>query len=430
MIKAYKLIVLCLLFQISSVFLYAQNIILTAGTVCTDSTVSVPVRLQNIQNIFGLKIRLQYNKTMMNFTGHTLLNPALSNMMITDVTSAGKINMELSPDTQALNISDETVLLLHFSVFSINNTLLVWDTVYFGNQLGNGVPATHINGALVMPPLIILQPDDALVCEGIGNTAQFKMQAVGTMHTYQWQLSQNGGNTWTDLNNNTQYQGVNLPVLTLNAPNSSMHFYLYRCMLIGYCTLFTNEAVLNIQSNIISHPKDTLIAASGTAVFSAEGSGSAPAYLWEVSTDGGFTWSSNTLFPPVITPEITLVGVPQSWNNYKFRCIVSGQCSPPTTISNTATLLVGLNNTNEREPLSYSIFPNPASDYFSVNLNNCSARVSFALYDITGASIIEERILKIGENIFSNINLKPGIYFYRIRSSGHNIEVQGKIAFM
>lgn len=419
-------IILCFITAMS--VMQAQPLTVKAGTVCTDSVISVPVSFENVQGIGGFKLRLRYNKAQMFYTGYTVLNPSIATVNVSDNFTTGSVTMFFSADTMPISMSNSTVLELHFGMTAFNNTLLVWDTVYFWNQAIQDVPAIQIYGAAVTPPLITLQPVAANACAGPGQNLAFKVQAVGTMHTYRWQLSQNGGNAWVNLSDGSTYSGVLTPTLSVDNPDVTMHNYLYRCHLSGYCDLISNEVPLNIITNILTHPQDVTLNAGGTALFTALGSGSAPSYLWEVSTDGGNTWNSNALFPPVTTPNITLSGVPQSWNGYMFRCLVAGACAPPPTPTQTATLFVGAAGI---ESYAYNlpiIFPNPVSDVINIHSNQHTP-FKLAIFDLNGRQVFASALITATEASVVRPPVTAGVYLFKfLDADGHTLHI-GRMMF-
>ena len=78
-------------------------------------------------------------------------------------------------------------------------------------------------------PIITVQPADQWV--RTGGAASFTVAASGTpTPTYQWQVSTNGGSTWTNLTNNSTYSGVTMATLTVANVSSGLNGSLYRCV--------------------------------------------------------------------------------------------------------------------------------------------------------------------------------------------------------
>ena len=73
------------------------------------------------------------------------------------------------------------------------------------------------------------------------------------------------------------------------------------------------------------------MAARGNATFSALASGSPiPTYNWQISTNGGATWSNLSnggVYAGVTTTALTIAGVTAGMNGYEFRCLATNTIS-------------------------------------------------------------------------------------------------------
>jgi subtilisin-like proprotein convertase family protein len=99
---------------------------------------------------------------------------------------------------------------------------------------------------------------------------------------------------------------------------------------------------VNQRPAISSQPVATTVCAGGTATFTAAGTGTGATLLWQVSTDGGGTWTNLTNAAPysnVTTGTLTINPVTIAMNGYRYRLSVSGTC-PPTAYSVGAVLNV------------------------------------------------------------------------------------------
>ncbi|MFZ9387821.1 MAG: proprotein convertase P-domain-containing protein [Chitinophagaceae bacterium] len=76
--------------------------------------------------------------------------------------------------------------------------------------------------------------------------------------------------------------------------------------------------------------------------YSVTATGTNLTYQWQVSTDGGANYSNLANGPGysgVTTPNLTILNVATTQNNYRYRCVVSGTC-PPAATSNAVILTV------------------------------------------------------------------------------------------
>ena len=119
-------------------------------------------------------------------------------------------------------------------IFNANGTVL--------STSGYGVPNSDYTINAVIN--IVTQPQDVTVCEL--QTAIFSI-TTNPVNSYQWQISTDGGTTWTDLNNDTTYSGVTTANLTISNASPTMAGFQYRVLLFkngNACGLYSNAAIL------------------------------------------------------------------------------------------------------------------------------------------------------------------------------------------
>ncbi len=182
-------------------------------------------------------------------------------------------------------------------------------------------------------PSVVSGPAAVAICEGLDGV--FTITAGGTgPYTYQWERSTSGGSTWAPISGATSSSFTELAVTT------GMDGNLYRCTVSGACEpdATSPTALLTVYNApvITLHPSDTTEYIDETVTFECAATGTGTlVYQWYLSTDGGSSWS--TIGSPGATYTTpTLIG---SMDGYQYRCIVSGDCSPPDT-STAATLTV------------------------------------------------------------------------------------------
>ncbi len=108
----------------------------------------------------------------------------------------------------------------------------------------------------------------------------------------------------------------------------------------------TKQASITITVNqrpaVTTQPANTAVCAGQTATFTAAGTGTGAALQWQVSTDGGVTWTNLANGAPysgVATGTLTINPVTQAMNGYRYRLSISGTC-PPVAYSNGGILTV------------------------------------------------------------------------------------------
>ncbi|MBL7684330.1 MAG: T9SS type A sorting domain-containing protein [Flavipsychrobacter sp.] len=190
-------------------------------------------------------------------------------------------------------------------------------------------------------PVITVQPIPDTVCAG-GN-ATYNVVANNT-YRYQWQVSTNGGSTFTNISNNSVYSGVTKDSLKLTAPPTSYHNYKYRCVLTGTCVLKDTTAavalVINALPAVTSQPANKNICSGTNTSFNIAAKGTNVKYRWKVNSGSGWGNVPNSgIYSGVTSNTLKLTGATVAYNGYKYRCQVSGTCTPAVN-SNVATLTV------------------------------------------------------------------------------------------
>jgi hypothetical protein len=183
-------------------------------------------------------------------------------------------------------------------------------------------------------PSISTQPANATVCEG-GN-ASFTTTASNPNPLYQWQVSTDGGVNFTNIG------GATNSILNLTAVTVAMNNNRYRCIVsvAGCAATATSTAVVltvNTLPSISSQPSASAICAGGNTSFSVTATGSGITYQWQVSTDGGTSWSN---IAGATSATYNLTGATTGMNNYRYRCIISGTCTPAATSSSALLTVV------------------------------------------------------------------------------------------
>ncbi len=146
------------------------------------------------------------------------------------------------------------------------------------------------------PISISAQPDDALTCSGAPTffTVMADNPGAGTL-AYQWQVSTDGGSTWTDVSDNVVYSGATTNLLSISDP-AGLGGYLYHVVIsTGACTDVTSDdAELSVEGplNITTQPSNATICDGNGANFSVvvtNGGAGTLVYQWQESSDGGGT---------------------------------------------------------------------------------------------------------------------------------------------
>jgi Secretion system C-terminal sorting domain len=210
---------------------------------------------------------------------------------------------------------------------------------------------------------ILSSPSNVVICAGT-NTS-FNTTASAAPSSYQWQVSTNGGSSYANLVNDATYNGVNLGTLNVINPTTALSTNLYRCVLTSGCgNLNTSGALLTVNSlpQITQQPSNITICAGNNVSFATTATGTNVTYQWQLSTDGGSTFNNIT---GATASTYNFVGVLAN-NGYKYKCIVSGTCTPSIS-SSIVTLTVNSALVINANPANSNICENTNTS-FSVNV--------------------------------------------------------------
>lgn len=173
-------------------------------------------------------------------------------------------------------------------------------------------------------PNITVHPVDQPFCEG--ENIVFAFVATGTISSYQWQLSTDAGDTYTDLSAGAPYSGTQTAVLTINPALAAFTGNAYRCKVSG-CNedAFTNKAFIQVSrsATVTQQPAgfDLCQGEAGNIQINASG---ADVFQWQRQGAGGFVdLTDGAAFTGTQTETLLLTGT----EGGTFRCLITGGCT-------------------------------------------------------------------------------------------------------
>lgn len=215
----------------------------------------------------------------------------------------------------------------------------------------NGCVGVGNTGAAVItvtpPPSITTQPVNRTTCAGL-NTSFTVAAGPSLGTTYQWQVSTNGGGTYTNIANAAPYSGATTNTLTITGATAGLNQNLYRVVVSGACpapgsSVTSSAATLfvNINPTIVTQPVNTTRCLGATATFTvvanAPNGPAASTYQWQVSTNNGLTYAN---IAGATAATLTLTNVTLLMNNNLYRVVVTTAPCATTVTSNGARLNV------------------------------------------------------------------------------------------
>ena len=160
----------------------------------------------------------------------------LNTIAITDADGDGKLDMAITE----INVSGTDSLYLYKNISTPGNILFATRVAYIGLKNPEKIIAADFNNDGRPDFAVISQADTSIkiytnriglpvrLCANTGSTT---LQSNITGTTYQWQISVNGGSTFTNISNNSNYTGTNTQNLTVANVPSSFTGNTYRCLI-------------------------------------------------------------------------------------------------------------------------------------------------------------------------------------------------------
>jgi hypothetical protein len=233
------------------------------------------------------------------------------------------------------NVSPPSATISGFMASS-NLTATAGGTATVSATLDNGTQTAFAD--IDKAVAITSNPTNQTVCDGA--TVMFAATASGNpTPTVQWQVSTNGGGSFSDIS------GATSPILSFTA-TAAQDGNQYRAVFSNTCESTTSTATttaatltVNTTPSIATNPTNQTACEGATASFTATADGSASTVQWQVSTNGGSSFSnisgatSTTLAFTALTSQ----------NGNQYRAVFTNSCGTATTTA--ATLTVNANTT-------------------------------------------------------------------------------------
>ncbi|MHA3789563.1 T9SS type A sorting domain-containing protein [Flavobacterium hauense] len=175
---------------------------------------------------------------------------------------------------------------------------------------------------------------------------------------------------------------------------------------------------------IISAPQSVLIDGGETAVFTVQAQ-NATTYQWQVSTDGGQTFTSLNSggsmpgYYGVATATLTVVNAYYAISGYQYRVVLMQQ-NGCYILSDAAVLTVNppVVGTPDIKRLEMTIYPNPASTDVFVKIPDFGllGDITVAMYDLNGRIVRTEELITSENYRIDVTGLESAVYIISITS--------------
>ncbi|RYF65535.1 MAG: hypothetical protein EOO39_24705 [Cytophagaceae bacterium] len=238
-----------------------------------------------------------------------------------------------------------------------------------------GCTGTASKSVSVESPIVSTQPLSQTVVTGTDVT--FTVSASGAIASYMWQVSNDGGDSFTDLENSAPYSGVTTATLTIDDATADLSGSLYRIVITptGPCDIFESDSATLLVGNtgIAVDPQPVTLCSlgNGIAEFTVTAAGQATSYRWQIFPGGGSQWLpiqdgsfGNLSFSGSETSNLMVSGITLANSGSQFRAIAQGVANSAT--SNGALLTVNEGAVIVNGPVSASNCYSGGTSTFSV----------------------------------------------------------------
>ncbi len=244
-------------------------------------------------------------------------------------TNNGSSYLDLSNDVTYSGVTTTTLSITGVTS-SLNGNLY---RVRVGGNCSPPVLSQAASLTITEVPEITMNPVDAITCEG--ENAIYSIQLGPTTNpVIQWQ--EYNGSTWNNLSNNATYSGVTTTSLTI-LTNSSINGFRYRAQVSGDCTpsVTSSDVLLTVREipEIILQPEDSAVCAGTGVSFTVDaGSTTGVTYQWQLNTGSGWgNLADGGIYSGVNTNNLLISTTIVGMNNYLYRVIIGGVCTPSQT---------------------------------------------------------------------------------------------------
>jgi hypothetical protein len=226
----------------------------------------------------------------------------------------------------------------------------------------------------------------------------------------QWQVDTGAG--FTDVVASARFVGVTADTLTINAIDFDLHQANFRCINSATgCADTSQVATLTVTCpNLIqTQPTAQTGRINQTATFTAAASDPATTFQWQTDDGTGFSNLSNSAaISGATTGTLTLTNLQMSQDGNLYRCMMTlGPCGDTTD----AVSLTVINDVSlhELEASTIQVFPNPATQQWTIVVPNTQRSIPFSLVDAQGKRL-QVGTLNPGTQILDASTLPTGTY--------------------
>jgi hypothetical protein len=257
---------------------------LDAGTTIKPATPGVDANSSALSFTTGDTLQLDINGVTVDsqYSQLSVVGP----VTLTGVNLSLNVNFPAMTGTETFTIVNATEGLTgQFAGLIQGGAISVGSFAYTANYTPNSVQLVPAPAGTA--PAITQSPSNQTVVAG--NTATFTAAATGDpTPTVQWQVSTNGGSSWSDISGatNTTYS------FTAASGDNGNQYRAVFTNSAGSATSGAATLTVNYAPSVTQNPSSSTVNSGATASFTAAATGNpTPTVQWQVSTNGGTSWN-------------------------------------------------------------------------------------------------------------------------------------------
>ncbi|WP_289023853.1 T9SS type A sorting domain-containing protein [uncultured Salegentibacter sp.] len=203
----------------------------------------------------------------------------------------------------------------------------------YGNEITSDFATLKVDES---PGGVYTQPKNQVVCEG----HNISFQTYTSNDLRQWQVSEDDGNSWSNLTNNDFYKNVNSERLDITNAPASFNDNLYRVEVSNEnCRVYSIPATLKVDPDpITKQPQDVTAEFGSNALIEAGVTGNNLTFQWQTFSSNWYDIEDGSHYAGTKTKLLELITVgywPEDGSRYRLLVTNENGC---ISISDTAVL--------------------------------------------------------------------------------------------
>lgn len=240
-------IIFILSFLLFSIDCKSQSMQISDIQACSNDTSDISINMSTLNNLGAITLYISYDTTKLKFINLININPLASGTIFNDMHSGtgnsgqllGKIAVSWVTSSSAVNFPQGVFAKLKFKILGGNSSLNFLNNCEIADYQSQIINTAFINGNITVPqtPAVLIQPSYNIV------NSQLAMVFVSEQFssTIVWQMKY--GNQWSDIQNNSDFQGIDNDTLIINNINAIQNGTYFRCRLSNFCALVYSDSI-------------------------------------------------------------------------------------------------------------------------------------------------------------------------------------------